>query len=313
VTSEPHPGTPSSTSNGTDSGTTSSTRSDRRRPPRLVASDLDGTLLRPDGTLAPRTAAALVRAADLGIDVVFVTARPPRWLADLAPHVAGHGVAICANGAAVVDVATGSVLSEHGMPRALVGQVARQVREAWGAEHVHLAVESAEGFAAEAGYRSEHPVPPGSAVADRIEDVLTASTFKLLVRTTRPWGTSFSLDLADVLGDVALVSDSGAAGLGEISGPGVTKAATLARWAADRGVAADDVWALGDAPNDLPMLAWAGRSFAVANAFPEVLAAATDRCASNAEDGAADVLELAVSLAVGRSSGTAADASTGRR
>jgi HAD superfamily hydrolase (TIGR01484 family) len=289
VTPEPHRGTP--------------------RPPRLVASDLDGTLLRPDGTIAPRTAAALVRAADLGIDVVFVTARPPRWLGDLAPHVAGHGVAICANGAAVVDVATGSVLSEHGMPPALVAQVAQRLREAWGAEHVHLAVESADGFAAEAGYRSEHPVPAGSAVVHRIEDVLTPSTFKLLVRTSRPWGASFALDLADVLGDVALVSDSGAAGLGEISGPGVTKAATLARWAAARGIAPDDVWALGDAPNDLPMLTWAGRSFAVANAFPEVLAAATDRCASNADDGAADVLELAAALAVDAD----ADASAGRR
>ncbi|GIG22324.1 hydrolase [Cellulomonas chitinilytica] len=275
------------------------------RPPRLVASDLDGTLLRPDGTLAPRTAAALERAADLGIDVVFVTARPPRWLTELAPHVAGHGVAICANGAAVVDVTTGSVLSEHGMPPALVAQVAGQLREAWGVEHVHLAVESADGFAAEAGFRSEHPVPSGSAVAERIEDVLTASTFKLLVRTSRPGGPSFALDLADVLGDVALVSDSGAVGLGEISGPGVTKAATLARWATARGIGAQDVWAMGDAPNDLPMLTWAGRSFAVANAFPEVLAAATDRCASNADDGAADVLELAAALA--------ADASAGHR
>ncbi|MBO9556519.1 HAD family hydrolase [Cellulomonas sp.] len=270
------------------------------RPPRLVASDLDGTLLRPDGALAPRTAAALVRAAELDIDVVFVTARPPRWLVDLAPHVAGHGVAICANGAAVIDVATGAVISEHGMPPELVTQVARQLREAWGAEHVHLAVESADGFAAESAFRSEHPVPPGSAVADRIEDVLTASTFKLLVKTSRPGGPSFALDLAGVLGDAALVSDSGAVGLGEISGPGVTKAATLARWAEARGIAREDVWALGDAPNDLPMLTWAGRSFAVANAYPEVLAAATDRCASNADDGAADVLELAVSLAVAR-------------
>ncbi|MGY4645580.1 HAD family hydrolase [Cellulomonas sp. URHB0016] len=278
---------------------------DRNRPPRLVASDLDGTLLRPDGTVAPRTATALVRAAELGIDVVFVTARPPRWLADLAPHVAGHGIAICANGAAVVEVASDSVISEHGMSPRLVAQVAQRLRDAWGAEDVHLAVENAAGFAAEVGYRSEHPVPAGSAVVHRIEDVLTSSTFKLLVRSSRTGGASFSLDLADVLGDVAVVSDSGAPDLGEISGPGVTKAATLARWAGERGIAADDVWALGDAPNDLPMLTWAGRSFAVANAFPEVLAAATDRCASNADDGAADVLELAASLA--------ADASAGRR
>jgi hydroxymethylpyrimidine pyrophosphatase-like HAD family hydrolase len=43
-------------------------------------------------------------------------------------------------------------------------------------------------------------------------------------------------------------------------------------------------------PNDLPMLRWAGRSFAVANAHPDVLAAATDRAAANDDDGVARVL-----------------------
>src|SRR5690349_130880 len=60
---------------------------DDARAPRLVATDLDGTLLRPDGTVSPRTAGALVRAADAGVEVVFVTARPPRWLQELASHV----------------------------------------------------------------------------------------------------------------------------------------------------------------------------------------------------------------------------------
>ena len=47
-------------------------------------------------------------------------------------------------------------------------------------------------------------------------------------------------------------------------------------------------------PNDLPMLRWAGRSFAVANAHPDVLAAATDRTGSNDDDGVARVLLDAV-------------------
>ncbi len=268
--------------------------------PRLVATDLDGTLLRPDGTVSTRTAEALVRAADAGIEVVFVTARPPRWLRDLAAHVAGHGVAICANGAAVVEVGTGRVLAERGMSAELVGEVADRVRSAWGGSAaVHLAAESATGFAHETRFRSSHPVPPGSPRADRLEDVLGPSTFKLLVRSTREVGDDFADELAQVVGDLAVVADSGAVGLGEISGPGVTKAATLARWAADRDIAAADVWALGDAPNDLSMLDWAGTSFAVANAHPAVLAAADRRCAANAEDGVAAVLELASALAQG--------------
>lgn len=270
------------------------------RAPRLVATDLDGTLLRPDGTVSPRTAAALVRAAEAGVEVVFVTARPPRWLSELANHVAGHGVAICANGAAVLEVGTGRVLAERGMSRELVGRVADRVRTAWGGPaEVHLAAESAAGFAHETTFRSLHPEPPGSPSAGRIEDVLSTSTFKLLVRSTRPASDTYADELAAVVGDLAVVADSGAPGLGEISGPGITKAATLADWAAARGIDPADVWAVGDARNDLTMLGWAGTSFAVANAHPTVLATATRRCASNADDGVADVLDLAGGLVDG--------------
>ena len=228
-----------------------------QRAPRLVATDLDGTLLRPDGTVSARTANALVRAAEAGVEVVFVTARPPRWLRELASHVAGHGVAICLNGAVVLEVSTGRVLAERGMSPELVGSIADRVRSAWGGpEAVHLAAESAAGFAHESRFRSLHPVPAGSPSADRIEDVLGTSTCKLLVRTAHAPGPGYADELAEVVGDLAVVADSGAHGLGEISGPGITKAATLADWAAARGIDPADVWAVGDAPNDLSMLGW---------------------------------------------------------
>ncbi|MGN6240353.1 MAG: HAD family hydrolase, partial [Cellulosimicrobium cellulans] len=57
--------------------------------PRVVATDLDGTLLRSDGTVSERTRAALRAAEDAGVEVVFVTARPPRWLDQLADVVGG--------------------------------------------------------------------------------------------------------------------------------------------------------------------------------------------------------------------------------
>lgn len=281
--------------------------------PRLVATDLDGTLLRPDGTVSARTAAALAAAEEAGVAVVFVTARPHRWLVDLQPHVAGHGVALCANGASVVDVGTLRVLEQHGMPADVVTAVVERLRERWGAERVHLAVEGADGFAHELGYAGDHPVPPGTPTAERIEDLLTGPTLKLLVRTSADptHGDAFVDALVDVVGDLAVVADSGAHGLGEISGPGVTKAAGLARWAATQGIDARDVWAVGDAPNDLPMLAWAGESFAVANAYPAVLDAADHRLPSNADDGVAVLLERAVAAVRAASAGWAgADART---
>lgn len=267
------------------------------RAPRLLATDLDGTLLDPAGAVSPRTAAALRAAEDAGIEVVFVTARPPRWLADLAPHVAGHGVAICANGAAVVEVATGRVLAEHGMPATLVASLAQSLRDALG--EVHLAVESVHGFAAEHGYVDAHVLPERFPAAARIEDVLTPSTLKLLVRTRTDHGAGHASVVQRAVGSAALVADSGAVGLGEVSALGVTKAGALAAWAQQRGLTARDVWACGDAPNDLPMLAWAGQSFAVANAYDEVRAGARHTCPANAEDGVAAVLEHATALAQG--------------
>lgn len=164
---------------------------------------------------------------------------------------------------------------------------------------MHLAAESVDGFAQEPRFRYPHDEPPGTPVAVRIEELLRPATYKLLVRSTRLVTPTFCDELAVVVGDLGIVADSGASGLGEISGPGVTKAATLADWAAARGIDPADVWAVGDAPNDLSMLGWAGTSFAMGNAHPAVFAAATRRCASNADDGVADVLELAGALAEG--------------
>jgi Cof subfamily protein (haloacid dehalogenase superfamily) len=265
--------------------------------PRVVATDLDGTLLGGDGRVSARTARALAAAGEVGIDVVFVTARPLRWLEDVAEHVAGHGVAICSNGAAVVDVAGLTVLEEHGMDAALVTELAGRARDVLGGPgNTQLAVEHARGITLERHYVSEHPNPPGTPFVDRIEDLLPGSTLKMLVRsgTVRP---DLHAVLADAFGDLATVADSGAADLGEISRPDVSKASTLATWLASRGVGADEVWACGDAPNDLPMLRWAGRSFAVANARETVRSAVHEVCPANTDDGVAHVLERAVALA----------------
>jgi hydroxymethylpyrimidine pyrophosphatase-like HAD family hydrolase len=75
------------------------------------------------------------------------------------------------------------------------------------------------------------------------------------------------------------------------SAAGVTKASTLKAVCAEHGFGADDVVAFGDMPNDLPMLAWAARSFAVGNAHPDVLQAVDEVTASNDDDGVAQVLE----------------------
>lgn len=271
---------------------------DAPRVPRLVATDLDGTLLRGDGTISARTRAVLVAAERAGIAVVFVTARPPRWLSELVDAVGPHGTVICANGAAVYDVHARTVLAERTMSADLVAELVGELRGAL--TGTRFAVERREGIGAEHGFSGPHPLPHGTPVVTAVEETLTSATYKLLARRPGEDGDDFLRAVTRILGDRAVLADSGASGLAEITGPGVTKAATLEAWATARGIDREDVWAFGDAPNDLAMLAWAGVSFAVANARPSVLAAATRTCGSNDDDGLATELERALELLGGR-------------
>ena len=83
---------------------------------KLVATDLDGTLLHTDGTVTARTRAALTAVEDLGVTVVFVTGRPIRWMEDLWEHVGGHGLAVCSNGGIVYDVHARAVSKARTIP-----------------------------------------------------------------------------------------------------------------------------------------------------------------------------------------------------
>ena len=85
-------------------------------PMRMVACDLDGTIVRADGTVSPRTVAALAACERAGVRVVFVTGRPPRWMAPVAAATGHHGIAVCANGAIVYDLAAERVITTRGIP-----------------------------------------------------------------------------------------------------------------------------------------------------------------------------------------------------
>ena len=259
--------------------------------PRLIATDLDGTLLDGHGRLSARAAGVLSALAAEGVEVLFVTARPPRWLDELASAVSGHGTVVCLNGALVVDVASGRELESHPLDDRLVLDLMTDLRDHL--PGVRFAAERASGLAVERDFPARWPAPDGTPSAPRLETLLDGRTGKLLARCAVP-DDELASRVAQVIGSRALLADSGAVGLAEITAPGVTKAAALARWAAARGIDAADVWAFGDMPNDLEMLRWAGRACAVANAHPDVLAVADVVCGPHTEDGVAVYLEEAV-------------------
>ncbi|MGA5068876.1 Cof-type HAD-IIB family hydrolase [Streptomyces exfoliatus] len=270
--------------------------------PRLIATDLDGTLLRDDKSVSERTVAALAAAERAGIEVFFVTGRPARWMDVVSDHVHGHGLAICANGAAVVDLhAGGTFLEVHPLERPIALDVVRALRAA--APGTSFAVELTTGI----HYEPQYPpffLDPGATVATA-EKLLfeeapgaAAPVLKLLAQHPELDPDVFLSVARAAAGERASFTRSSPNALIEISALGVSKASTLALCCAERGITADEVVAFGDMPNDIEMLTWAGRSYAMGNAHPDVLAAASGRTAGNNEDGVAVVIEQLVAEAL---------------
>jgi Cof subfamily protein (haloacid dehalogenase superfamily) len=258
---------------------------------RLIATDLDGTIVRSDGEISARTRAALAAAEDAGLVVVFVTGRPPRWMKPVSEATGHRGLAICANGAVVYDMHTERVVDEFPMDV----EVARKLTEAIRAvvPDVAFAVEGGGRFGQEPQYRAKYEVPPDVIVGE-LEDLLTGPVTKLLARHTAMPTAELHAAAAEVVGELAVLTTatfSETDGLLELSAAGVTKAFGLERFAAERGITAAEVIAFGDMPNDLPMLTWAGHAVAVANAHPDVIAVADEVTASNDDDGVAVVIE----------------------
>jgi HAD superfamily hydrolase (TIGR01484 family) len=260
-----------------------------------VASDLDGTLLRSDGSVSSRTVRAVRAVQDAGIHWVVATARPPRWLHDLVDVVGDHGVAICSNGAFVYDVVGRRVRSERTLTRHVLDALVDALRSA--VPDITFAVEHRDGFGREPEYEDVNREPD-------ILSVVTGSALfepapgKLLARSRSTPPEEFLRLVEEVVGEDAVVAYSGATGLAEISAAGVTKAAVLADYCAERSISAEAVWAFGDMPNDVPMLTWAGTSFAVSNGHPEARQAADHTCPANDDDGVAVVLEGLLDSAV---------------
>ncbi|MGG7572612.1 HAD family hydrolase [Streptomyces sirii] len=275
--------------------------------PRLIATDLDGTLLHDDKTVSDRTIAALAAAERAGIEVFFVTGRPARWMGPVSDHVHGHGLAICANGAAVVDLHRGGRIVEvNPLERTAALQVVDALRSA--APGTSFAVERTSGIHYEPQYPpllldptafvapaekllAEDFVAPLGTTDGAAPDFPDQPVIKLLAHHPELEPDAFLALARKAAGDLASFTRSSPTALLEISGSGVSKAGTLAHCCAERGITPDEVVAFGDMPNDIEMLSWAGTSYAMANAHPEVLAATTHRTASNNDDGVAIVIE----------------------
>lgn len=267
-------------------------------PPRLIATDLDGTLLRDDKSVSERTVAALAAAEEAGVEVFFVTGRPARWMDVVSDHVHGHGLAICGNGAAVVDLhggpGTHRFVKVRELPRDNAVDAVRLLRDA--APGTVYAIEQTYGFYQEPDYPKLHMESPD--LRAPAEELLARDApgtrqpvLKILAYHPDLDPDAFLTLARLAVGNRATITRSSPSALLEISGPGVSKASTLALCCAERGISHEEVVAFGDMPNDVEMLSWAGQSYAMGNAHPDVIAAASGRTVANNEDGVAVVIE----------------------
>jgi Cof subfamily protein (haloacid dehalogenase superfamily) len=260
--------------------------------PRLIATDLDGTLVRRDQTVSARTADALARSSAAGARVVLVTGRPIRWLRRVYEQLRVSVPAVCANGAVVYDPVEDEVLRADPLAPDLLAEVARRLRAE--VPGVRLAVEVTDGrqMRHEADWPLRWDVEEKDIRSiESPEELFSVPAVKLLARAGTQDPDVFVRVVAGAVAGLAEATHSSYSGLVEISAAGVTKAAGLAWLCARLGVTSDQVIAFGDMPNDLPMLTWAGWAVAVANAHPAVLEIADAVTGSNEEDGVAAYLE----------------------
>jgi len=266
--------------------------------PKLVATDLDGTLLNSEGEVSPRTRAALENTWDAGIPVVGVTGRGPRLLDSVRVALDGRGIAVLAQGGFVVDLERDEVLRTVGLPRDRAAAVIARIEDVAG--DLIVAVEDAAEQAEASGpLRVQHgfnwPYPEPAHLLPRNEVLPQGAVLKVFLRSS-------TLGQDELLARAQSVVDPSDAevthaGLGfiEVLPPGITKATGLAIALERYGVGFGDVLVFGDMPNDLPMIGAVaeagGRAVAVANAHPAVRAATDNRTGGHDADGVARYLE----------------------
>ncbi|WP_309505927.1 HAD family hydrolase [Streptomyces pyxinae] len=250
---------------------------------RLLACDLDGTLLDSAGRLPEPVSAALFAARDAGLALAVITARPRR---DVEPEVTGR-----VPGSAYWAYSNGAVIHPPGapVPRRVTGFAPDRVRSLLAAVR---GASAAWSCALDLVDRTVTVDPFPRAASEHWSSVVRCASAdrlalpdrvpKLLVHTGTGCGTAEVAAVQRAVGPRAAATASGG-GFVELVPPGTGKSAALRWLCADLGMDPADAVAAGDGLNDLSMLRLAGLGAAPANAHPEVRAAADLVLPSNDE------------------------------
>ncbi|MDO5677997.1 MAG: HAD family hydrolase [Propionibacteriaceae bacterium] len=263
---------------------------------KLLATDVDGTLLNSSHQISPRTQAAFQAAKDAGLAVIAISGRQPYSISGIVRGTALDGDAIGSNGAVAMNLPTRELLFEELMELSAQQLIADEMRAIFRGVKLVSVRSPGDAYIAEEGYEGLHD--PGAQVAGWSvrqwvgprSEVLAERSLKLVLRddSVQP------ADLLEAARDLAVpgthATTSGAPFL-EVGRAGVTKASALEKYCAARGIAREEVVVFGDNLNDVEMLRWAGLGVAMANGEPEARAAADHVTLRNDDDGVAVVIE----------------------
>jgi hypothetical protein len=256
----------------------------------LIATDLDGTLLRGDDTLSDRSRAALARAMDEGARHLVVTGRPTPRARPLLEELGGQGFAVCGQGAQLYDAGAERLLWSVTLDRELAETALGKIEAEVGKVYAAVDQDGVDGLTLiEPGYLMPHPMLPAVRVLRR-DDLWCEPISKVLLRHPSLTDDGLAAAARKAVGSLATVTMSGP-GTVELQPHGITKATGLALAARHLGFSAADTIVFGDMPNDIPMFDWAAHGVAMANAHPELKAVADEVTLSNEDDGIAVVLE----------------------
>ncbi|MPZ27389.1 MAG: HAD hydrolase family protein [Micromonosporaceae bacterium] len=266
--------------------------------PKLVATDLDGTIVRSDDTVSADTHEVLARVRAAGVPVVGATGRGPRLLDLTRENLPAAGHLVMAGGGRVLDVTNGVpvTLADHQLAGPAVARLLDTLEAAAGP--LRVMVEALDHpYAPLWGDLDPNWPWPQRVVPKPRAEALAGPVIKAFVQADGGADPDALLALARRVVPPSAASLT-QAGLGfvEICPPGVDKASGLAVVAEALGVDPADVLVFGDMPNDVPMFRWAGWGrVAVGNAHPRVLELADEVTGTNDQDGVAVWLDRLLS------------------
>ncbi|MFF3214617.1 HAD family hydrolase [Streptomyces sp. NPDC002886] len=258
-------------------------------PYKLVATDLDGTLLRGDDTVSERTREALLAATAAGAAHIIVTGRAVPWTRHVLDDLGYKGIAVCGQGAQVYDAGAHRLLTSVTLDRKLAALALEKIEAEVGPLAIAASRDGVEGeVLIGPGYQVQEGLP--AIYLEDTAEVWSAPLNKLYIQHPELDEDALVRVARETVGSLVGIVMAGP-GVVEILPLGLSKATGLSLAARRLGVKAAETIAFGDMPNDIPMFGWAAHGVAMANAHAELKAVADEVTTSNQEDGIAVVLE----------------------